>query len=545
MEKEIKEFLSEISPAWRSRKILDHPLWLDYIRTKYPNYTLAHAIHFFMNGMKEPACKMCGGPLKLPKHDTCSTKCREDLKVKTGSKIESIKKTKQTLIKKYGVENVANIPDVQHKRKQTMIEKYGAHISDKSRNAIKARQSEFVRKSKETLLKNHGVENPGQLPNHREKCVETLKQNYGVDHFFKSKEYKNTRTKERLNHWQLYSPSDIVIKQLKSPVNSQALDRIEFTCLKCNSNSVVPTETFKWRITNTGTPCSTCGGITNGSLKEKQIADFVNNLGFDIIRNCRNTLRNNKELDIVIPDHNLAIEFNGLYWHNDMRVEKNYHLDKLNVAHNEGLKLITIFEDEWDNKPNVVKNRLMYALGVHPNKLGARECSISTITTTQAKKFVNDHHLQGYTPSSVKLGLIKNHELMAVMTFSKLSRSKSHTPTENSWELSRFCTHQDWSISGAASRLFKHFVKNYSPEQVISFADKRWGNGNVYNSLGFEFNGDTSPGYWYIKNSNRIHRFALRKNSNDDQSLTEYENRLAQGYLRIWDCGHSRWIWRA
>lgn len=544
MEQQIKEFLSEISPAWRSRKILEHPLWLDYIKTNYPKYTLAHAIHFFMNGIKEPVCKMCGGQLKLPKHDTCSVECREDYKSKTGAKTLSIKKAKQTLIKNYGVENIANIPGAQDKRKQSMIKKYGSAISDASRDAIKARNPEMLKKSKETLFKNHGVKNPGQIPNHREKCIETLKKNYGVDHYSKSKVYKETRTQKRANHWDLFSPSDIVVKNVNPPVGSQVLDRISFICLTCNNEDSIPTETFKWRISNAGTPCSTCGGITKGSLKEKQVANFINDLGFNTIRNCRETLGNKKELDIVIPDHKLAIEFNGLYWHNDLRIDKNYHLEKLQAANNKGIRLITIFEDEWDNNQPVVQSRLIYALNVQQNTVGARECTVTTVSAPEAKQFINDHHLQGYTPSSVKLGLVKNDELMAVMTFSKLSRSKSHNPSDDSWELSRFCTHRSWSIPGAASRLFKTFVRSYSPSQIISFSDKRWGAGDVYENLGFEHYGDTKPGYWYIKNGGRIHRFRLRKTSNDDQTLTEYENRLVQGYLRIWDCGHSRWIWK-
>lgn len=333
------------------------------------------------------------------------------------------------------------------------------------------------------------------------------------------------------------------MKNVNPPVGSQALDRISFTCLTCNNEYTIPTETFKWRISNTGTPCSTCGGITNGSLKENQVANFINDLGFDIIRNCRDTLENRKELDIVIPNHNLAIEFNGLYWHNDLRIDKNYHLEKLQAANDKGIRLITIFEDEWDNNPLVVQSRLMYALNIQHSTVGARECTVTTLSASEAKQFVNNHHLQGYTPSSVKLGLVKNDELMAVMTFSKLSRSKSHTPSDDSWELSRFCTHRSWSIPGGASRLFKTFVRSYSPSRVISFSDKRWGVGGVYKSLGFMHNGDTKPGYWYVKNGERIHRYRLRKSNSDNQTITEYENRLAQGYLRIWDCGHTRWVW--
>ena len=98
---------------------------------------------------------------------------------------------------------------------------------------------------------------------------------------------------------------------------------------------------------------------------------------------------------------------------------------------------------------------------------------------------------------------------------------------------------------GGASKLFAHFVKHYTPIKVLSFADKRWSTGNLYQQLKFTSVGDTRINYWYIdtKNTKRIYRYALRKNKNDDQSLTEYENRIKQGYKRIWDCGSSKWEW--
>lgn len=132
------------------------------------------------------------------------------------------------------------------------------------------------------------------------------------------------------------------------------------------------------------------------------------------------------------------------------------------------------------------------------------------------------------------------------MTFSALSRAKGHKKTENSWELLRFCSLLNTKIPGAASKLFSYFVKNYNPNTVISFADKRWGSGDVYANMKFTQLDDTKINYWYInfKELKRIHRYSLRKNKFDDPNLTEYQNRLNQGYLRIWDCGNTKWIWK-
>ena len=38
------------------------------------------------------------------------------------------------------------------------------------------------------------------------------------------------------------------------------------------------------------------------------------------------------ELDIYIPSHNLAIEFDGLYWHSEIHKPSNYHLNKTELC---------------------------------------------------------------------------------------------------------------------------------------------------------------------------------------------------------------------
>jgi hypothetical protein len=129
------------------------------------------------------------------------------------------------------------------------------------------------------------------------------------------------------------------------------------------------------------------------------------------------------------------------------------------------------------------------------------------------------------------------------MTFSKVNLSKGHR-NKKAWELLRFASLKDVVVIGAASKLFSYFIKEYSPEEVISYSDNRWNTGKTYENIGFKYNGDTGIGYWYIFENRRLHRFNLRKRSTDDQEKTEYENRLIQGYKRIWDCGNSKWIWK-
>ena len=180
------------------------------------------------------------------------------------------------------------------------------------------------------------------------------------------------------------------------------------------------------------------------------------------------------------------------------------------------------------------------------NRIHARNCTIDVVNPTIAKQFFVNNHIQGHANAKITYGLYENSVLVAAMSFSHLSKAKGYTHVTGQWELLRFCTLLNTNIPGSATRLFSRFIKDISPDEVLSFADLRWSNGAVYSYMGFEFVSDTRIGYWYIdtKKLIRHHRYGFRKNKNDNQLLTEYENRLQQGYLRIWDCGHAKWIWK-
>ena len=294
-----------------------------------------------------------------------------------------------------------------------------------------------------------------------------------------------------------------------------------------------------------GTPCVTCSGVSSGSAAQRGISVYVESLGFNVINNDRSVLAG-LEVDIYIPELKMGIEYHGLYWHNDTRVDNNYHKRKLEAAEHAGIRLVQIFEDEWVHKRNIVESRLRNLLKKNRDVHYARKCKVVNVESKVATQFLEQYHIQGAVKSAVRLGLEANGELVALMTFGALSKAKGHTSAPGKWELLRFCTRGSMSIVGGASKILKYFMRNYEVSELLSFADRRWSDGNLYKTLGFEFEHNTRPNYWYVDTSKvvRLHRYGLRKCSTDDQSKTEYENRLQQGYLRVWDCGSSKWILR-
>ena len=132
------------------------------------------------------------------------------------------------------------------------------------------------------------------------------------------------------------------------------------------------------------------------------------------------------------------------------------------------------------------------------------------------------------------------------MTFEKLRKSLGNRNLSNDrYHLNRFCNKINTNVIGGASKLLKYFIRNYSPELIISYADRRYSNGNLYEKLGFERIGESRPNYWYIKGQKRHYRFKFRKDilikEGFDSNLTEREIMLERGYLRIYDCGNIKY----
>lgn len=205
--------------------------------------------------------------------------------------------------------------------------------------------------------------------------------------------------------------------------DSYLKSKLEYICPVGHEGSV---SLGNWK-TN-GVRCPTCGN--NGTSKQEQdLISYIENFNIDIDIRNRSIIKP-KELDMVIHSRGVAVEYCGLYWHSELMDKNNtYHIDKLEKCNNNDYKLITIFEDEWINKKEIVLSRLKNILGVKDDIkiLYARKLSIKEIDTSTARQFCEENHLQGYTGSSIKLGAFYGDELVSIMTFSKPSISKGQS----------------------------------------------------------------------------------------------------------------------
>ena len=293
--------------------------------------------------------------------------------------------------------------------------------------------------------------------------------------------------------------------------------------------------------------CPKCHAIT--SKKEDELYEFVSSLiGEDkVLRNCRNVIPP-LELDIYIPSLSIAIEFDGLRWHSEeFEASPTYHLDKTNLCNEKGIRLIHIFEDEWDLKQDVVKSILRSCFGM-VDSIYARKCNVREISSSEARDFINANHIQNYVPSKINIGLFNDDKIVSVMTFGNLRRNLGQKSKEGYYEMLRYSTSLNLSVIGGASKLFSYFKKKYNPKYIKTYSDIRLFSGKVYQNLGFSFVHLSQPNYFYVIDGHRENRFKYRKDKlvseGYDRNKTEHEIMLNRGIFRIYDCGCNVYEWK-
>jgi transposase len=276
-------------------------------------------------------------------------------------------------------------------------------------------------------------------------------------------------------------------------------------------------------------------------LYEFLVSEFPN----DSWINSDKSIINPFELDIVNLDKKIAVEYCGLYWHSEISSGKkqNYHKDKFAKCKDAGYKLITVFESDDMNK---VKALLLKLLG-KTIKIGARKTSLVELKSNEAMEFHKNHHLHSAVGAQFHYGLFYETELVMVASF-----GKNRFGSKYEYECTRITSHSNYTIVGGVSKLIKHFIKTQSPKSIITFADLRFGNGEVYEKCGFEFVEFTAPNYWYSKKYSQelFSRVKFQKHKlvnlleTFDPFKTEFENMIDNGWDRIWDCGNAKFVWR-
>lgn len=480
------------------------------------------------------------------KHSLTSiTNWGEDSHMKSQKFIE---KQKKHNLEKYGVEYNILRPEIQKKIKNTNKEKYGVDyplqnkdINSKALESSKlSHGGEYLKKAKEAYKNKNGYDSCFQDSKWQEQNREKRMNTTGSSSPVGSKKIKdNMKQKE----YELYGV-DHHTKRHWSPELYSLMNDISLLEKEILSVGSVEEFSKKYNVNNTTVyrKLENSDIIKSKSIVEDSIETFIKTLGVKYIKNDRKILKN-KELDFYFPDYNIAIEYDSFHYHNENHPNMtctSYHKQKTDECANLEIQLIHIFQDEWFEKQDIVKSKIKNLLGISDRGVGARKLNIKEISNSEAVVFLEKYHLQGKTSgTSINIGAYDGDELVSIMSFGK------HTKFD--YDLKRYsCNFKTYP--GIASKLLTFFIRKYDPKSIISFADRRWSTGKIYDTLGFKNMGEIGIDYSYIKGTSRYHKFNFRRSkllkllNLEDKKQTEKELAKLYNLKRIWDSGKIKFV---
>lgn len=497
-----------------------------------------------------PMCEVCGEHrVLILKHNghfssVCSRKC---------ANVITMRKSREYYREVHNVDHQSQIPSVKEKKRNTLLFKYG--YDHQSKVPI------FQEKRMATCRSIYGGNSPACDPSILEKMGDTNEERYGSRHYFNTEIFKEQKESYFMGAYGVphYSQTEeykqkcrkTSIKKYKVPHHTQK-DWSEMAKDVLNDPSKLET----MYVEHGGIKLADILGVDDttvyerlkkfnieilkgSSAGERSLASFIISLvGDDNVIIGDRTVLDGKEIDILIPSMGIGIEYNGLFWHSSKFVDRNYHLDKLKLANSKGIRLLHVFEDEWEYQKLQVQTKIMSILGKDcREKVFARKTEFCEVPHSDAKEFLLDNHIQGNARATYRFGLKYNGELVACMLFVKRS--------EYEYELNRYATSK--LVVGGFGKLVtraRDILKSFGVKSIVSFADKRWSNGDLYIKTGWvKSEKDLYPDYQYLTGDVRQRKQKFRRKllpnflEEFDVNISETENMKKHGIYQVFDCG--------
>lgn len=293
-----------------------------------------------------------------------------------------------------------------------------------------------------------------------------------------------------------------------------------------------------------GNGCPRCSAAKRTSSGEDELSRFVKDLLPDLtIQTGDRSVIHPSELDIYIPSLSIAFEFNGLYWHSEQAgKDRTYHYDKWRACRGKGIQLITIWEDDWNRKNDLVKRMIAYKLGARQEaRVFARKAKIVVETYQRMKDFLDEFHIQGAASGSLYVGLEDSlGKMVAGLVVQKFKKEIV---------IARYAT--SCSVVGGFGKMLKYVERTFPDCDISTFADHEVSDGGLYEKTGFVPEYDIPPDYSYVFHGRRCHKFNFRKirflqnpELKYDPNMTEKQLAELNKLLTVNDCGKTKYIKR-
>jgi hypothetical protein len=480
------------------------------------NNDFSYVLYYIVNHINEQQycdAELCNNPKKLLSlkkgfQNYCSIQCshntvdyknkiQKSWKSKSKKDIEKIStKRKTTTFKKYGVISTNMLDSVKNKKKTSTLENFGVEYPQQSDTVKLTTRNNYIKK--------YGVSNNTKI---HISNIDDMNKEFIMKNFIINEKFDNNKFMDYYNVSLSYS----VIKRKELCIDTPV--------------------------------------IVQPSIAEQELST--------LIQQC--SVRNRSfikplEIDILSQMYKFGIEYNGLMWHsygiskyekfNNPLVNTQKHLNKTILVEDKDYQLYHIFENEWldENTKNIWKSVISAKMN-KTARIYARMCDIKEISSVESNEFLLNNHLQGKVNSSIRLGLYYENKIVAIMTFSKSRLSKVYE-----YELLRFCNKINTTVVGGFSKLLKYFERTYNPNSLVSYANRRWSTGNVYDKNGFIFSHNSIPNsFWFKPNENILysrlkfqkHKLKYIKGFEYDPTKKGNENMFINGYRVIYDSGNK------
>lgn len=438
-----------------------------------------------------------------------------DIMVKTGKKNISDGKIKI----RYGDENPSRRPEVRAKISQSLKE-----------NSLKNKK-----KREATTLQRYGVKNVFESSLTQKQIKETNLLKYGATSPMKNKAIAEKAIKALNNTLHAKFEFDKRIDLLIATYNKLG-------------RKLYPEEVYElWGINQS----NTYRFIRRYKLEEyvalkesrlqSRVEQFLKDNNISYIRNCRKII-SPQEIDIYIPEFKVGIEVNDIETHNSTintfggePKSKDYHYNKSKICEEKGIRLIHIWSYEWLNNRQrpILESIIMGACNESIN-IYARKCSIVVKKSSEMREFFDRNNIQGFRGGKFAICLEYEGEIVMayMMGYPFFGKGKYQ------WEVIRGATKLGYRVLGGASRIWKYFIQNYSPESIVYYIDYNYFNGNSLPFLGLNYiTTQASFKNWWVKE---------RKIKNRQPSKhSEIKELVERGLVwEVWNAGVKVYVWR-
>jgi len=267
--------------------------------------------------------------------------------------------------------------------------------------------------------------------------------------------------------------------------------------------------THEWEATisnrSAGKGCPKC--VAPRSKGEIAFCDKLINMGLNVEITVTTLTRGQTDVDMFLPDYNIAVEYNGVWWHKETKQRgKDYHYEKWSDCNDKDVQLIQVWSDQVES----ALRELLYRLDM-PEKLAlpslpvyyserirAEEVDVIRLNKTTASELLTENLLLNIGKDAIYLGLqdVSGH-LRAVLVL-------SHTSKSGELRIDRYET--AGVVTGGINKLLSYAEQEYKPTQIIRFADRSVSEASFYEDNGFIFETPFEPDYSYLVKQWRVNK---------------------------------------